>query len=367
MAKKVQWTKTEPWPDPVDGEVLADEIMEDLRAHVYVGDHERAALVLWMFHAHSHAAFQKSPYLSIYSTTPGCGKSTTGRVVASHVPCPFTTSNLSRPVLYRLNAPDGMKPTLFIDEADCHVFRDEGAVSILNAGHDRSTSLTHRVDDEYDVVEFDTWMPKVTMSVGQPPRTIVDRSIPIVLRRMRAHESVKDIPANYESFVEHRRRKLARWAADMQSTLSAANPELPTKLRNRARDNWRPLIAIGDLISPQWANLARASAMQLGAQASQDEGERLLLDCIDVLVSTFSRDFISTRTLLASLNELPNSPWGEMNYNRGMTAQQLAKRLFAFDITPQKVNRMGNENVRGYVPLVFVNAAKQQGIDLTAG
>src|SRR5690606_31858953 len=53
----------EPWPDPVDGAALLDEIAATFRRFVALPDGADTALALWTIHAHAHDAAEVSPIL----------------------------------------------------------------------------------------------------------------------------------------------------------------------------------------------------------------------------------------------------------------------------------------------------------------
>jgi hypothetical protein len=63
--------------------------------------------------------------------------------------------------------------------------------------------------------------------------------------------------------------------------LRDADPAMPDLGDDRATDNWRPLIAIADLIGSDWARKARDAAVCLTSGRATDdlpEGVRLLHD-----------------------------------------------------------------------------------------
>ena len=56
-----------------------------------------------------------------------------------------------------------------------------------------------------------------------------------------------------------------RWADDNLEKLRLMDPELPSKLNDRAADNWRSLVAIADTIGGSWPEAARRAALILSA------------------------------------------------------------------------------------------------------
>src|SRR6266542_3810961 len=78
-------------------------------------------------------AFLQTPRLNLYSPDPGCGKTTALDIIASMVPRPLRTENLTAPVLFRLV--DQHQPTLLLDEVDAYLPQAEELRGLLNAGH----------------------------------------------------------------------------------------------------------------------------------------------------------------------------------------------------------------------------------------
>jgi putative DNA primase/helicase len=48
--------------------------------------------------------------------------------------------------------------------------------------------------------------------------------------------------------------------------LTDPDPEIPDALNDRAADNWRPLLAIADIASDDWARRARDAACTLSGE-----------------------------------------------------------------------------------------------------
>jgi hypothetical protein len=58
---------------------------------------------------------------------------------------------------------------------------------------------------------------------------------------------------------------------DHVSALTAADPEVPESLNDRAADNWRPLLAIADTIGGPWPSEARAATLALDGEKPNDD------------------------------------------------------------------------------------------------
>ena len=69
----------EPWQQPVDGAMLLDEMVAQIRRYVMLPREAAAAIALWIVHCHGFDLFPITPRLLIESPTPRCGKTRTRR------------------------------------------------------------------------------------------------------------------------------------------------------------------------------------------------------------------------------------------------------------------------------------------------
>src|SRR5947207_12929666 len=100
-------------------------------------------------------------------------------VIASLVPRPVRTENLTAPVLFRLV--DQHQPTLLLDEVDSYLHQAEELRGLLNAGHKRG-GCAYRCEGEGNAVRsFKAFAPAALAGIGSLPRTLADRSISILL------------------------------------------------------------------------------------------------------------------------------------------------------------------------------------------
>ena len=67
----------EPWPSPVIGVELLDEISEAIGRYVVMSSESKGMLALWTTHTHCFDRFSHSPRLAIVSPEKNCGKTTT--------------------------------------------------------------------------------------------------------------------------------------------------------------------------------------------------------------------------------------------------------------------------------------------------
>jgi hypothetical protein len=130
-----------------------------------------------------------------------------------------------------------------------------------------------------------------------------------------------------------------------QKKAKDANP--PLNIKNRSADKWRHLIAIADLASGGWPQIAR-SAMEKLRPKNDVVGGVLLLEMIKQIFDGSQQDaIISSANMCNRLNALPErvQEWNP---------QSLASALKPFGIRP-KARRLGRDVFRGYERNQFVD------------
>jgi Protein of unknown function (DUF3631). len=338
-----------PWSEPVDGRELAKEIEAYVRKYVVLPDDNAVVpLVLWPLAAHAHDCFEVFPILVISSAVLRAGKTTVLMVLAVLLPRVLFTSNTTAAALFK--AIGLFKPTILVDEGDTFLSGDEALRGLMNSGHIRSLAYVTRANGTYS-----TWAPKVIALIGSVPKTVEDRSITITMQRRAPNETVERFRLDRLQEHEDLRRKAARWTQDHAEELRKADPEIPSQMdSDRARDNWRPLLALADEIGGDWPRRTREAAVAFSrADETFDEEPRiLLLKDLEGLFRSQRVDRLESRKIVKWLTAMPERPWG--NYLRGqpLTPQDLAAMLKPFRVISRKWTVHGaikRETKRGYL------------------
>lgn len=345
QGRALEFVEPEPWPSPVVGSALLDQIDALFRRFVVLSDAARTSVALWILHAYGLDAFGISPILVITSPTKRCGKTNVMRLLALLTPRPLLSSNVSPAALFR--SVEKWQPTLLMDEADTFVRLSEEHRGLLNAGHTRDAAMVIRtVGDDHEPRVFSTWCPKAVAAIGRLPETVEDRGIVISMRRRTSDESVDRLRPNLLSEVgDAIRRRAARWAADYIEQLDGAEPEPVLGLNDRAQDNWLPLLAIAEACGSEWQQRARKAAADM-SQGEEDDGAAVLLLCD--LASVFGErgeDALPTQELIDALHAMEERPWGEFRRGRPLSAPQLARMLKGFGVKPRP---FPGGKIRGY-------------------
>ena len=110
------YEEPEPWPEPVDGAKLLDEIAASACRFTVLPKDAPEIGALWATHTYLLDATDITPRLQISSPTKGCGKTTYLDWLSEVVYRPDLASNISASALFR--TVEKWRPTLLIDEAD---------------------------------------------------------------------------------------------------------------------------------------------------------------------------------------------------------------------------------------------------------
>jgi putative DNA primase/helicase len=207
---------------------------------------------------------------------------------------------------------------------------------------------------------FDVWGPLALAAIGKLAGTIEDRSVKIVMRRRRNDEPVESVRIDRLDELRPIGRRAARWANDHRIELSAADPDVPKDLHDRAADNWRPLLAIADAVGGEWSGRARRAAVALTLDGAEPDGAEvsgvLLLGDLRELFAQQPAGVLFTVEILDALWSREDRPYSEYQHGRKMTPQQLAALLRPFRITPNQTVRRGPKTGKGYKADWFADA-----------
>jgi len=342
-----------PWPEPVDGAALLDELFSTVDRYVVMTEAAVTATALWIIHAHTHDAAQCSPFLFINSPTKRCGKTQLISIVSKLVPKPLPAVSLTAATVFR--AIELWKPTLLIDEADAFI-HDKGELrGVLDGGHSKGSYTLRCVGDNQMPTPFSTWAPKAIASIGRINPTLEDRSIVIEMKRKLKTEKVERMPRDPNAFSELL-RKCARWAKDNLERLRVAEPKVPEILNDRARDNWLPLMAIAEAAGGDWPALATEAAKKLSGTDDDETPAIQLLEDLQRLFEEAAAEAgelepvaLASADIVTKLTEMEARPWPEWYHGKPITARGVARLLKPFKVFPRKVRPVGGGGqVQGY-------------------
>src|SRR5258705_10087710 len=143
---RVKLATVVPWPEPVNGAILLDQIVAVLRRFVIFPKWVAEMLALWILHTFAYHLRDVTAYLAIESPEKECGKSTLLMVLSHFVNRPAMSSNISSSAFF--HAIEELRPTLLMDEADSNLLARREMRGILNAGYTEPTAHVWRVLDK---------------------------------------------------------------------------------------------------------------------------------------------------------------------------------------------------------------------------
>jgi hypothetical protein len=323
-----------PWPQPVDGAELLDQIGKGIGRYVVFDKASADAVALWTAAAHTFDSFTIFPRLLITSPEKRCGKSTLLDAIERLVPRPLSAANITAPALFRVI--EAARPIVLLDEADTFARDNEELRGVINAGHKRNGMVIRVVEagGDYQARQFSVWAPVVLAAIGHLPGTIEDRSIIVALKRRKPDEKVESLRLDRPNGLDELARKAARWAADHAAAIRDADPALPETIINREADNWRPLLAIADAAGGKWPERARKVATEFAGEAGDDSRRVQLLADIAAAFEAKKTDRLSSDALTVHLVAMEDRPWAEWSRGRPLSKNQLAGLMKPFGVSP---------------------------------
>jgi hypothetical protein len=354
VRKPADFIDPDPWPQPVVGDQLLAELTALIEKHVVTDDNSKVAIALWIILSYLVDQVDIMPLLGIVSPEKRCGKSRLLSLLLKLVRRPVPGVSLTAATVYR--AIEKWHPTLLIDEADGILKDSRGhdnleLRSVINCGHTREMAYVQRcVGDSHDVQNFSTWAPKAIALIGKMPDSMMDRSIPIPMKRKTKAETVFRIRETQQNVFEELRRKIVRFCEDHGHKIGKLLPKLPAGLNDRAEDCWLPLFSIADVAGGNWPDLARKAALALSADV--DDADTFATKLLKALKQDFideredhDQGFQITTNICDHLNNDKEAPWA--NFKNQMTPELLAKYLGRYKIKSEQIMFSGNR-VRGF-------------------
>lgn len=346
----------EPWPDPVDGNELVEEIFAAIEKCVYLTYEQILAITYWVIHTYfirkkgEQQALRYSPILILTSWLFGCGKTVLQDLLAEISNKSQKAANISISSLFRLL--QSKQPALFLDEIDTYFPNRDELIGILNAGYDERVGAVLRQsskgNDWSKTEEFAVWGAKCLAGIGSQVATLESRSIKIQLvRKPTQHKLARlhDVIAQDRELFLNIRRKCVRFAIDNEEALIRQPPAYSDKLSDRANDCWSGLFKLAALIGGDIQKLQDA-AIKLSSSSGPEksEFEEFLLD-LKPFVESFPHSRIPSNALVEYLRSLEDRPY---RY-KGFSAYDLASKLRPHGIGPVQMRAEGsNRNVKGY-------------------
>lgn len=351
----MEFDDVEAWACPVDLSQLLSELTDTIKRFIVCNESTTHSAALWVVMTWFMEVVQIAPLAVITAPEKRCGKSVLLSILGKLVYRPLMASNITPAALFR--SVDAWKPTLLVDEADAFMRDNEELRGLINCGHTRDSAYIVRVvGDEHVPKRFCVWGAKALAGIGHLADTIMDRAIVLELRRKLPHEVVARLRHAESGLFDDLSSKLARIAVDYGDAMRRARPDLPSKLNDRAQDNWEPLLAIADLAGGEWPERARKAALALSGSADDHGavGTELLADIREVF-ETKDTNKISTSDLIRALCADDEKPWATYNRGNPIKPRQVAKKLKEYGVTSKNL-RIAQSVTKGFECTQFSDA-----------
>jgi hypothetical protein len=343
--------------DVVDGAELLNDVVAHLRRFMVLSDAQADTVALFTLMTHCVDAFTVVPYLRVFSPTKRTGKSRLLELLEFLVHKPVKTGGISEAALFRSLA-DGTV-TLLFDEVgkvlgESARDRNSDIEAVLLNGYAAGTPVLRCVGEgsKQTVTPFDVFGPKVLGGTGRLDEMIVDRCLPIALKRKARTEQVERLRRrDAGTIAEPLRARMAAWAVTHAAELAKATPDLPDQLDDRAQDIAESLLAIADAASDDWPGRARRAAIELRGNsdlADDDEiGVELLADIRDAFQAE-NVDRLSTERLLVVLCADKERPWATWHRGDAISPRVLANILRPFGIRSNTLRLPDETRAKGF-------------------
>lgn len=351
----------DPWPEEVDGADLLERILKFIVRFLRLPPGADLLLATFVLYTYCRDAFPVAPYLVAHSPAPQCGKTRLLETLELLAFRPWRTITPSTAVLFRVI--EEHRPLLLLDEAEVVNTRTPAAqdvVALLQAGYRKGSAVPRCVGVDLEVRMFHPFGPKVFALVGHElPPALFDRCIPIVMERRQREEGLERFrPRHLEAEASGLRQQAMRWAIDNHDRLAALEAPPIESISERQEEVWGPLLAVATAAGGSWYPVVREAAEHLsGGRTTTTTAVDLLLDIRGVF-EVKGVDRVRSADLASALNEVEGHPWADWNRGKGITANEVARKLREFSIIPGTV-RFGagqGDTAKGYYRSQFLEA-----------
>jgi energy-coupling factor transporter ATP-binding protein EcfA2 len=343
-----------PWPDPVEGDHVAEALRATIRRYAVLSDAAADTIALWILLSWAVDDFSIAPRLAVTSPTKGCGKTTVLRLLNKLARRALKSGCITTAALFR--AIEQLKPTLILDENEKYLEAGSDLHAILNEGHCRGATVLRVLGENQELRCFDIFGLVAFARNGRIPDDLEQRSIVIEMQRRLPGEPLAELRDDRSEQLDNLARMCCRWADDVADVIRDHDPDMGG-LINRVADNWRPLFTIADAIGSDWSDRIRqACADLMPSSENADSTDTMLLADIKAIFDDNGTDRLSSEQICEALVTMEGRPWAEFGKaGKPITKNKLAYRLDRFGIR-SATKRIGDRTAKGYYRHQFEEA-----------
>ncbi|HUX66893.1 MAG TPA: DUF3631 domain-containing protein [Terriglobales bacterium] len=262
----------------------------------YLPQHAALILALFVLNTWTFEACDTTPYLSLESPVPQCGKTTVLSLLEAVVCTPRQATATSEAALFRVI--EAFKPTLLIDEAEMLLGRGDRAEAIraiANIGYKRGATVPRCIGEgtAIHVRDFHVFCPKVFAGIGGLRGALLDRCIVISMHKRPPEvrlKSAKYAPIRRAAIAL--RERLATYQAQARHSLAGLYADMPDEgywpqLLDREGEIFEPLLLHARGAGPEMEARALEAALALSHRKQEiqadDQEFTLALELFDAL------------------------------------------------------------------------------------
>lgn len=329
------------WHESVPGDALGNEIAEFFESYVdFKHTTDPYVMTVWAIGTHLFDSFDIFPRLGFSAPEPECAKTLCLELLGLLCRDFVIAANLSVAVAFRIMQ---RRPTLGLDELDTYLEKYPELIGVLNSGH-RKNGFVYRmekIDEQQEIMKFPTFAPCCYAMIGKPTEAFLSRTIMINLHK-KLSGVVKEDYEESEALskeIDILRRKIRRWVTDNRGAVAACKPDLAT-LRNRQRDNWKPMIKIASVMGQEWANRMLNAAGLVPKRDKATDRQKLLADIKEIFAEQEVDRMPSELLIQHLVFEKHEHNWYRYhhhNENQPLDQSDLADLLEAYEIRPKNI------------------------------
>lgn len=329
------------------------EVRDYLNRFMVFPESEQSLIVaLWIAHTWTFSeSFPRhpwtTPYLYVHSAEKQSGKSLLIELCESLVLNPEKAIGVTTSVLFNLI--ESRHPALFIDEADAiwNGAKNEELRGTINGGYKHGGYIWRMVGGE--PTKFSTFCPKLIAGIDNSamPDTILDRCIPIKLRRKRA-EDKRETFYSYlaEPDAEVLAARIGDWVSSNGERIISYLPKPLDGISPRAFEIAMPLIQIARAAGIE-KDATDAIRKLLAPTPEKDSPGVALLRGIRAAFEKSGQDRMFTEDIVRHLNETLGEGW---------SGKLIGARLKPYEIPAPVPMTIKRKTLRGYHKHNFTDA-----------
>ncbi len=267
---------------PLDLGALVGELERFFAERAHLPLHSPLILALFTLNTWTFDACDTTPYLSLESPVPQCGKTTVLNLLEAVVHEPRQATATSEAALFRII--EARNPTLLIDEAETLMGRGERAESIraiANVGYKRGATVPRCVGEgaETQVHDFHVYCPKVFASIGGLRDALLDRCIVVSMSKRPPNVRLKSARHTaVRRAAEPLRERLEAYQIQERDSLVLLHESAPDEgywleLSDREAEIFEPLLAQARRAGPEIEKRALEAAFALSRRKQEIQAE----------------------------------------------------------------------------------------------